>query len=210
MESANLNDKELTILILYGLEENGINSDIINQTQIRHIIEDYKELCNQFQLKYVNGELDTFKRAACFMVAINDFRLIHDKRINASVAASAAYKMCEKPYWNVGENYNIPKKLEEVNFNEAFANSMDVYTKSRKMIIDSLVFEKGSPINYYLNLELFYQVALQLKEKTYKIQEPNNTDNLSSNSTINNEYNPSEKQESKCLKLLKKFKIIKK
>ena len=71
--------------------------------------------------------------------------------------------MCEKPYWNVGENFDIPKKLEEVEFKKAFENNMYIYNKSKEMLIDSLVYENGSPLNYNLNLELLYQVALELK-----------------------------------------------
>lgn len=40
---------------------------------------------------------------------------------------------------------------------------MYIYNKSKKMLIDSLVYENGSPLNYNLNLELLYQVALELK-----------------------------------------------
>ena len=119
--------------------------------------------CNHFQIAYVQGELDTFKRAACLLVSINRGRLSKDKKTNASIALDAAYKMCEKPYWNVGENFDIPKKLEEVEFKKAFENNMYIYNKSKEMLIDSLVYENGSPLNYNLNLELLYQVALELK-----------------------------------------------
>lgn len=40
---------------------------------------------------------------------------------------------------------------------------MYIYNKSKEMLIDSLVYENGSPLNYNLNLELLYQVALELK-----------------------------------------------
>lgn len=32
------------------------------------------------------------------------------------------------------------------------------------MLIDSLVYEKGNPLNYYLNLELLYEVAKAKKQ----------------------------------------------
>lgn len=43
---------------------------------------------------------------------------------------------------------------------------MYVFTTSKGMLIDSLVYENGTPLSYSLNLELLYQVALQLKQKT--------------------------------------------
>ena len=97
------------------------------------------------------------------LVSINRGRLSKDKKTNASIALDAAYKMCEKPYWNVDENFDISKKLEEVEFKKAFENNMYIYNKSKEMLIDSLVYENGSPLNYNLNLELLYQVALELK-----------------------------------------------
>lgn len=91
-----------------------------------------------------------------------------DKRVNASIALDSAYKMCEKPYFNVGEEFNIPKKLEEVDFKEIFKDDTDVYQTSKNILIDSLVYENGSPMNYWLNLELFYQVALEKKHQQLK------------------------------------------
>lgn len=124
--------------------------------------------CDFFQRNYVKGELDTFKRASCLLVAINRSRLVRDKRVNASIALDSAYKMCEKPYFNVGEEFNIPKKLEEVDFKEIFKDDTDVYQTSKNILIDSLVYENGSPMNYWLNLELFYQVALEKKHQQLK------------------------------------------
>ena len=163
MESAKLSKNELIDLIFYGLNENNVDIKDINRLEIESIFADYIRFCNHFQATYVRGELDTFKRAACLLVAINRGRLSKDKRLNASIALDTAYKMCEKPYWNIGENFDIPKKLEEVEFKKAFENDMYVYNKSKEMLIDSLVYENGSPINYNLNLELLYQVALELK-----------------------------------------------
>lgn len=163
MDSAKLSKNELIDLIFYGLKENNVDVKDINRSEIESIIADYIMFCNHFQVAYVRGELDTFKRAACLLVAINRGRLSEDKKLNASIALDTAYKMCEKPYWNVGENFDIPKKLEEVEFKKAFENDMYAYNKSKGMLIDSLVYENGSPLNYNLNLELFYQVALELK-----------------------------------------------
>lgn len=163
MNSAKLSNEEVKELIFYGLKENGIDIESVHPFKIKHVINKYLEFCSIFQGSYVIGELDTFKRAACLLVAINRANLSKDKRINASIALDSAYKMCEKPYWNVGENFDVPKKLEEVNFKECFEKDMYTYNHSKNMLIDSLVYENGEPISYHLNLELFYQVALQLK-----------------------------------------------
>lgn len=172
MKSAKLSKNELIDLIFYSLNENNVDIKNINRSEIESIFADYIMFCNHFQIAYVQGELDTFKRAACLLVSINRGRLSKDKKTNASIALDAAYKMCEKPYWNVGENFNIPKKLEEVEFKKAFENNMYIYNKSKEMLIDSLVYENGSPLNYNLNLELLYQVALELKHN--QIQSINN------------------------------------
>lgn len=172
MKSAKLSKNELIDLIFYSLNENNVDIKNINRSEIESIFADYIMFCNHFQIAYVQGELDTFKRAACLLVSINRGRLSKDKKTNASIALDAAYKMCEKPYWNVGENFDIPKKLEEVEFKKAFENNMYIYNKSKEMLIDSLVYENGSPLNYNLNLELLYQVALELKHN--QIQSINN------------------------------------
>lgn len=163
MKSAKLSKNELIDLIFYSLNENNVDIKNINRSEIESIFADYIMFCNHFQIAYVQGELDTFKRAACLLVSINRGRLSKDKKTNASIALDAAYKMCEKPYWNVDENFDISKKLEEVEFKKAFENNMYIYNKSKEMLIDSLVYENGSPQNYNLNLELLYQVALELK-----------------------------------------------
>lgn len=179
MESAKLSKDELIDIIFYAIKENNIEPISINKHEITTIINDYQMFCSEFKNCYVKGELDTFKRAACLLVAINQRYLSHDKRINASIALDAAYKMCEKPYWNVGPNFDEPKKLEEVNFKEVFIDDMYVYNKSKEMLIDSLVFEQGSYMSYHLNLELFYQVALEIKHRPIDIplKEPKEEEN---------------------------------
>ena len=166
MESSNLSKEELTNLIFYGLQENKLDILSVNHLKLQSILDDYYMFCNHFKVAYVIGELDTFKRAACLMVAINRGKLSHDKRLNASIAFDVAHKMCEKPYWNVGENYDIPKKLEEVNYKEVFVDNMDIYNTSKDMLVTSLIYENGVPLNYNLNLELFYQAAIMLKHKS--------------------------------------------
>lgn len=166
MESAKLSKEELLDIIFYSLKKNNIDIKEVNKHEIETIFINYVLYCDHFQSAYVIGELDTFKRAACLLVAINNRHLSKDRRVNASIALDAAYKMCERPYWNIGKNFNIPEKLEEVNFQNIFANDMYVYEKSKKMLIDSLVFEHGHPMNYYLNLELLYQVALEMKHNS--------------------------------------------
>lgn len=165
MESAKLSKSELTDIIFYALKENNIDIKDISSHEIETIITDYNMFCYNFQKNYVRGELDTFKRAACLLVAINKRYLSQDKRENASIALDAAYKMCEHPYWNVGANYDAPQKLEEVDFKKVFENDKYAYDNSKQMLLDSLVYEDGSPLSYHLNLELFYQLALVLKHR---------------------------------------------
>lgn len=60
-KSANLSNKELVDLILYGLKENNINIEKIDSSIMEYIIDDYIMHCDFFQRNYVKGELDTFK-----------------------------------------------------------------------------------------------------------------------------------------------------
>lgn len=175
MESAKLSREGLTELIFYGCRENDVVIKDISRLEIDKIIAEYCKFCNYIKVAYVRGELDTFKRAACLMVAINRGKLSDDKHVNASVSYDAAVKMCEKPYWNVGDNFDVPKKMEEVDFKKVFEKDMNIWDTSRNMIIDSLVYAKngGMPENYYMGLELFYQVAIQMKHSDYKFVDKN-------------------------------------
>ena len=85
-KSANISNKELVNLILYGLKENNIDIEKIDSSLIETIIADYIMFCDVFKRNYVKGELDTFKKASCLLVAINRNRLSKDKRVNASIA----------------------------------------------------------------------------------------------------------------------------
>ena len=163
MESKELNENELTYLIRYGIKKNNINIGNIDFSIIEKIISNYYVLCNYVKVAYIRGELDTFKMAACLLVTINKNQIVSDKKTNASIALDTAYKMCQKPYWNVGEEFNIPKKLEEVEFNKVFEEDTYLYDKSKEMLIDSLIYENGDPLSYSLNLELLYQIALEMK-----------------------------------------------
>lgn len=169
MDKTNLDKKDLQELINFALTENNIDINSIDPNRIEVIIADYFDYCKDFKTKYVFGELDTFKKAACLLVAINRSRLIVDKRVNASVAIDAAQKMCEKPYWNVGPKANIPQKMEEIDIKTLFQKDMYTYEKHKTMLTDALVYENGvEPISCYLNLELFYRVAIELKKQQLK------------------------------------------
>lgn len=163
MEGAKLNRNELNNLIVYSLTKNGVDSNNIDVSEIYHIIDDYLYHCDFFQKNYVIGELDTFKRAACLLVAINKSRIVRDERLRARIALDAAYKWIETPVWNYGPNFDQPQALETVNFEELFKDD-DVLETSTEMLIDSLVYETGMPINYNLNLELIYYVAIEKKK----------------------------------------------
>jgi len=167
MEGAKLSKEELTNLIFYGLKENNINIKSINSLVIESILDDYLKFCHHFQMAYVKGELDTFKRAACLLVAINRGRLSRDKRVNAAIAIDATYKMCEKPYRNVGENCDIPEKLEEVDFKKMCEDDFYdfAYISSKNMLTDLLVLGEGIPLHYSQSLELLYQIALEFKHR---------------------------------------------
>lgn len=204
MKSAKLSKNELIDFIFYSLNENNVDIKNINRSEIESIYADYIMFCNHFQIAYVQGELDTFKRAACLLVSINRGRLSKDKKTNASIALDAAYKMCEKPYWNVGENFDIPKKLEEVEFKKAFENNMYIYNKSKEMLIDSLVYENGSPLNYNLNLELLYQVALELKHNQIQSINSENQEKNIEEELSDSEVEKDIGQKRKILNLFKK------
>lgn len=177
--------KKIKSLIIYGLNENNIDINNINAEIIDTVIEDYFFLCNDFKTKYVKGELDTFKKAACLLTAISKCTLTSDKRLNISIAIDASEKMCEKPYWNVGKNFDIPHKLEEVDFKSLFENDKYSYDKHRSMLTDSVLYADGniSPVSIYLNLELFYRIGVELKKKKTG-KTINNINNLSTYSTV--------------------------
>lgn len=177
MESAKLNNDELIDLILYAAKRNDIDINSIDSNEIKDIIKEYNELSDNFEKWYIK-KLDTFKRAACLLVAISKNKLVYDKRTNASIALDAAYKMCEKPYWNVGDNYDIPEKIEEVDIDKAFEDNMEIYNMSKELLIDSIMYENSVPMNYWLNLQLFYQIALQLKHKSIKTENADETSKI--------------------------------
>lgn len=170
MEGANVSRKEIVEFILYGLRENGLEEKILTKRDINIICAEYSKYCNYFEVGYVIGKLDTFKRASCLMVAINKRALVDDEFVNASIAYDAALKMCEKPYWNVGANNDIPEKLEEVNFKRCFENDMHVYDTSKDYIVKSLALggKKTIPLSYYLGLQMFYDLALLFKNDQNK------------------------------------------
>lgn len=152
--------KEIIKIIYYALKENNMDVNLESYIPLKLIIEEYKLLCEEFKKDYDIGELDTFKCASCLLVAINKYRLCSDKRINASIAFDAAYKMCEKPYWYVDDTL---VKMEEVDFKKVFETDIYVFDTSKEMIMLSLLYESGAPFNYTQNLEMLYQFALQMK-----------------------------------------------
>ena len=160
MKSAKLSKNELIDLIFYSLNENNVDIKNINRSEIESIFADYIMFCNHFQIAYVQGELDTFKRAACLLVSINRGRLSKDKKTNASIALDAAYKMCEKPYWNVGENFNIPKKLEEVEFKKAFEMAFFISLSHLycNHLFKKYLLKREPNINYLFLLIFFYLI----------------------------------------------------
>lgn len=213
MEKANLTKDDIRDLIIYGLSENNVNVDSIDPKKIDKVIKDYYFYCGDFKTKYVKGELDTFKKAACLLVAINKNNLVLDKKINAHIAIDASEKMCEKPYWNVGPNFDIPHKLEEVDFKKLFESDRYCYNKHRGMLTDAILYagRNIAPISIYLNLELFYRVAVELK-KQQMIASIDNINNLSAYTIeeesnveyTNNTETPEPKRKRKLFSLFRK------
>lgn len=204
MKSAKLSEEEIIEIIYYAVKENNMDIKSISKDVLKLIIQEYIELCCVFQRNYVIGELDTFKRASCLLVAINKHRLCSDKRLNASIALDAAYKMCEKPYWNVGDNYDIPEKMEEVDFKKVFEDDMYVFNKSKEMLISSLLYENGVPFNYNMNLELLYQIAIEKKHNSGSKSIEENDEKLEESKTLSNQTKKSKKQKTRFKQYLKR------
>lgn len=53
--------------IIYGLTENKVNINSIISRKIDKVVENYYLYYNEFKAKYIRGELDTFKLAACLL-----------------------------------------------------------------------------------------------------------------------------------------------
>jgi len=164
-----LTKDDIRSLIIYGLTENKVSINSIISRKIEKALEDYYLYYNEFKEKYVRGELDTFKLAACLLVAINKNNLVPDKYVNASVAIDVSEKMCEKPYWNLGPSCNIPQKLEEVDFKTFREEEKDFYYKHRNLLTDILIHQDNVwPITIYLNLELFYRAVVEFQRMSVR------------------------------------------
>lgn len=53
--------------IIYGLTESKVNINSIISRKIDKVVENYYIYYSEFKEKYVRGELDTFKLAACLL-----------------------------------------------------------------------------------------------------------------------------------------------
>ncbi len=166
MEKGKFTREDIKSFIIYALEENNIDINKLDSKKIEKIIEDYLSNCIQFKSKYVIGELDTFKKAGCLLVAIVKNKIVLDKKINAQIAIDASQKMCEKPYWNVGRNADIPHKLEEVDFKSVLECDPYLYNKHRELLIEAILYDENSitPLSIHSNLELFYRIAVENKK----------------------------------------------
>lgn len=166
INSAKIGNRELINLLIGVANENNVDIQEDSLSIIHDVILEYKVLCEYFRKNYVVGDLDTFKMASCMMAAINRHGFTEEKLVNASIAVDAAYKMCEKPYTNIKKDITI--KLEEVDFKEVFKDDMEFYQNSKNMLINSLINETGASLTYFLNLEQFYNVALEKKYQYVK------------------------------------------
>ena len=166
INSAKIGNKQLINLLIDVANENNVDIQEDSLSIIHDIILEYKVLCEHLRKDYVVGDLDTFKMASCMMVVVNKHSFTEDKFVNASIAVDTAYKMCEKPYTNIKKDITI--KLEEVDFKEVFKDDMEFYQNSKNMLINSLINETGASLTYFLNLEQFYNVALEKKYQYVK------------------------------------------
>ena len=166
MKSAKLNDSEIIDLIIYGLEENNVEIKNNKILKVKDIVISYNKYCNFFKHKF-DGKLDTFKRAACLLTAINQGNFSENAMTNASIAIDSAFKMCEKPYqYDFDNGFTFPEKLEEVEFKKIFENNMDIYNNNKSKLIESLITNNNASLNdFYINFKQFYDLALQLKYK---------------------------------------------
>lgn len=170
-------------LLAYGIEKNkeeitiflnlNENDDIrMRQDTVDSIKNRYTELCIYCKEKYVNGELDTFKKAACLLIAISDNNpYLHNKKLSASVALYAGYKMCETPIWNVGDNHSIPQKMEEIDLEEFFEERPDIEEYSKELLTTALEHKNDSILAYFFNFEMLYRTALLQKEMKKNLKE---------------------------------------
>lgn len=155
-KSANISKEEILDLIIYGLEKNNVNPSNISKIDMKFIIKRYLKYCEIYKQSFLSlgSELDTFKRAACLLIAINDGHYLKLKKDEkASVALDTAFKMCEKPF-----------KLEEVDFSVDLDE--EVYDTSKETLILALCYEKAQPWHgVYLNLQTMYHLAIETKHK---------------------------------------------
>lgn len=153
---------ELLSYIFYGLAENNLSPMDISSKTLDKIIFEYGYFANDFQ-QYVLGKLDTFKRASCLLLAINKVKVTEDKSLNAEIALTAAFKMCEKPCLYLNDT---KKELATVNLKEWAITDRDTYNYLKQNLIVSLIHSKNQNcLAYHLNLELIYEKALQFQKK---------------------------------------------
>lgn len=154
------------------LKNHGLEEELyLTPRVIRRIESVYTCKANYLKTYCVIGELDTFKVGACLMIAINQSLDIEDSREKAQIALDTVYSFIEKPYYNVGPDFDEPVALEEVNLSECFKDNRETFEESNNNLIASLTLEKGEPINYFNNLEILYKLALLLKHKDDKAPE---------------------------------------
>lgn len=145
----------------HGLKE----KECLTHRVINRVISTYCTKANYMKENYVNGELDTFKIAACLMIAVNRSLDVEDKVEKAQIALDVAYAFIEKPYYNFGPNFDQPVALEEIDLAECFKDNKDSFEESNNNLLNSLILVDGEPLNYFNNLVLLYDLAILLKHK---------------------------------------------
>lgn len=168
-----IDDEKIIKRVAEVLEKHGLKADLyLTPRVIKCILCSYTSKVNYIKINEIEkGELDTFKIASILILVINRSLDIEDETEKAQIALDVAYSFIEKPYYNVGPNYDEPVALEEVDFNECFENDQDSFKESNTKLLKSLIFPNGEPINYYNSLEMLYRIALLLKHADDKKDE---------------------------------------
>lgn len=142
----------------YLLEKSMIMNQIDDKNFIKEkldlIYEEYNKLCELLKCVMELEQLDTFKRAGCFLVAINKFCL---EKLDENVIIDAALLMCEHPYCFIGEN-NIVYKMNTVDLYDLFLNNKDLFV-DKVEFINNIKLGRVNCLEISDKLELWYYIA---------------------------------------------------
>lgn len=141
------------------------------------IYKQYLKNCSYFQ-KYVIGNLDTFKKAACVMSAILKCKVVGELEKNDEIALDISLSLIERPSYYFGDNYDKEVPLDMISINKLKENTylwkrfssdtlQSIQLNRKRKVNNSLEYCNLEEINIMSmadNFELLYQIAL-FKEK---------------------------------------------